>query len=362
MRNAGEELTDNITHTGGGVTQFVVGTCTDVTLRIATTQSTSSGADFSFVLNDGGVMDPVTITVPGSVTATNTPNEFTFCMFQNEFTLTLDANAAGWTGTVQVLTIVEDNTIYVPANENWIIHGVLSSRSGMPVLLNARIHTGQRGAEPLWNGERGVGPSHASIVCRNFRFSGQVGVLDRWFEDRYMSTRVIDGDIAPRMGGAFFYEGFGGQVIMERMVFDHNLATSGGCMFFDGRMDLGFPSLDSTDIQIRSSFFWENWATFVGGVARFSDVAPLKLLVEDCVMVRNQGFLGNNMAAGFYASYPDGVAHTGRGWWKLLRSFTHQQGIVNYLSAYFFAVFPGNVRDESPDPIAGTDILCKLHL
>lgn len=359
VADIGEELTENITHAGGGVTQFVVGECTDITLRITTTQPTTSGADFSLILEDGGVMDPVTITVPGSVTAAEVAHEFTFCMFQNDFTLTLDADAAGWVGTVQVLTIVEDNTIYVPENENWIVQGLSSSRSGVPVVLNARIHTGQRGVEPLWDGERGVGISHANIVLRNFRFSGQVGALDKWFENRTLSTRKIAGDVAPRIGGAFFYEGFGGRVVMERMIFDHNLATSGACMFFDGRMDLGYPSLASTDIQVRSSFFWENWATWVGGVARISGVAPLKLVIEDCVMVRNQAFLANAVGAGWYADHPAGVTHTGRGWYKLLRTHTHQEETVNYLGAYVFSTFPGNVRDESEDPPAGTDVLCK---
>eukprot|EP01043_Picozoa_sp_COSAG02_P039792 COSAG02_NODE_3167_length_7243_cov_11.017495_8_plen_284_part_00 len=246
--------TDNITHVPGETTEIVVGECTDVTIRVVTTSPSAS--PFSIILNDGDHNGPFPpITVDGSVTAPEGEDVAIRCMFQNNFTLQLHG-ASSWAGTVQLLSVVDDNTVYVPPEENWIIHGGPSA-SGLPVLLDTRIQMGLRGHVP----ENTDTLSTGSIVLRYVRLTGQVGTLDRFIETKKYSSRKIGDDPAPRIGGAFCYEGIGGRLVFDRLVCDHNLATSGGCFMVDGRMDVD-QDLDGVDIQMKSSFFWENWATW----------------------------------------------------------------------------------------------------
>ena len=132
--------TANATHSAGATSSFVVGDCTDVTIRLVTTRSADSGsASMAWTMNDDDHMGPWIFTFP-SAAGTHVHE---ICSFDNEFTLTLEeAQRAGWEGHISVLSIVEDNTIYVPADQNLIIQGTVSN--GLPVSLDARISSGQR--------------------------------------------------------------------------------------------------------------------------------------------------------------------------------------------------------------------------
>ena len=204
-------------------------------------------------------------------------------MYKNNFEL-IRESGNGWQGTVSVISYVQDNTIYIP-NENWIIQG--ANINNIPVTLNARLSAGFRRCpaqdvfpisavadNPTTADDDNDCLSHANIVLRNVRISGQVGTLDIFSQTRTMSTQTIGNDPAPRLGGAFYYEGFGSRVIIDRAVFDHNLATSGGALMVDGRMDAqsksaidhqedGVPQTQLTNVTILNSFFFKNWATWV---------------------------------------------------------------------------------------------------
>merc|ERR1711969_498154 len=67
----------------GGTTPFVIGECTDALIRVTTTSAGDSSTTWS--LDDGGHNGPWTFEVPGGVGV----EVFESCMFDNEFTLTL---------------------------------------------------------------------------------------------------------------------------------------------------------------------------------------------------------------------------------------------------------------------------------
>lgn len=289
--------TDNVTRMGpGGVTAFYVGECTDVRIRLKTTRPANEPVTWAL---DDGHNDILRFTFPARSSETGGPTdctdtgcewvdggyEFEFCMYQNNFNLTRETGD-GWQGDVSVMSYVQDNSIYIPNEENWIIHG--ANVNNIPVTLQARLSTGFRRCP-----EQGVFPisipvadnetsadddgdclSQANIVLRNVRLSGQVGTLDKFSQTRTMSTATIGNDPAPRVGGAFYYEGFGSTVIIDRAVFDHNLATSGAALMVDGRMEeqskfamnhqeSGMPGTQVTNLTIANSFFFRNWATWV---------------------------------------------------------------------------------------------------
>ena len=59
------------------------------------------------------------------------------------------------------------NTITIPNDENWIVQGIVDPASGLPSSLNGRLKSGSA-----------VDRSHANIVLRHLRMSGQVASLD----------------------------------------------------------------------------------------------------------------------------------------------------------------------------------------
>ena len=93
-------------------------------------------------------------------------------MFSNDFTLTQTSGSAGWAGSVSVVGFVDFfNTITIPNDESWIIHGTMVD--GLPPHLEARLTSGTPDAV-----------SHANIVLRNLRFTEQKTPLDK-----YVATR-----------------------------------------------------------------------------------------------------------------------------------------------------------------------------
>ena len=89
--------------------------------------------------------------------------EMTSCMFDNTYTVGY-SGGVGWQGTVEAVSWVSDNSIEIPREENWILHGAMLD-NGLPPILDARLTSGSN----TW-------PSSASVVMRRLRISGQVGV------------------------------------------------------------------------------------------------------------------------------------------------------------------------------------------
>ena len=106
-------------------------------------------------------------------------------MFDNEFTL---VGGAGWRGSVEGVGFLRyHNTIEVPNEEKWIVQGIVDAATGLPSSLDGRLSSG---TPPE--------PSHADIVLRDIRFTGQVAPLDphaQWREDQSLKS----------FGGAFHY-------------------------------------------------------------------------------------------------------------------------------------------------------------
>eukprot|EP01045_Picozoa_sp_COSAG04_P011205 COSAG04_NODE_715_length_10861_cov_4.115406_5_plen_500_part_00 len=143
----------------GGQTPFVIGECTDVLIRVTTTSS--GGGSVTWSLDDGGHNGPWTFESSEAV------HEFETCQFANDFTLTRQPGSS-WEGTVEVMGFVHyHNTITIPTNENWIVQGIVDPASGLPASLNARFKSGTA-----------FDRSHAGIVLRHLRISGQVAPVD----------------------------------------------------------------------------------------------------------------------------------------------------------------------------------------
>ena len=190
----------------GGTTSFVVGMCTDVLIRVETLQP---GQGASWSLDDGGHNGPWSFDAPDDV---NGMVEYETCMFNNDFTLT-QVGGSDWQGSVEVVGFVHyHNTITIPNNENWIVQGIVDPATGLPSSLDGRIKSGTA-----------VDRSHANIVMRHVRLSGQVAPADVNVLPR---PEVIAGQT--HFGGAFDYDGGGEgpddlvQIKFIGMVFDHN--------------------------------------------------------------------------------------------------------------------------------------------
>ena len=229
--------TDNATYSAGATSSFVVGDCTDITIRLVTTRSAdSSSASMNWTMDDNGHNGPWNFTFPSAAGT----HEHEICSFDNEFTLTLVTQRAGWEGNISVLSIVEDNTIYVPADQNLIIQGIVSN--GLPVSLDARISSGQRettvgGPSNLSHANSKTRKSNTSATCitefvclcsctaqlsnqwprshlrqgvyyadcqHPVRVARNAHVL-RHIDSHETRGRVVknSGDPAPRLGGAF---------------------------------------------------------------------------------------------------------------------------------------------------------------
>ena len=143
----------------GGTTSFVVGECVDALIRVTTT---SAGGSMTWSLDDDGHNGPWTFETSGAGVEVHES-----CMFDNEYTLTRQGGSS-WQGFVEVVGFIHyHNTITIPNDENWIVQGVISPTTGLPAKLDGRLSSGT--AHDL---------SHANIVLRHIRFTGQVAPLD----------------------------------------------------------------------------------------------------------------------------------------------------------------------------------------
>eukprot|EP01045_Picozoa_sp_COSAG04_P020661 COSAG04_NODE_2139_length_4717_cov_1.826981_1_plen_493_part_00 len=198
----------------GGTTAFVVGECVDVLIRVTTTSA--GGEPVRWTLDDGGHNGPWQFVSAGEV------HEEETCMHDNEFSLTnLDAPAS-WQGSVEVVGFIHyHNTITIPSDENWIVQGVVDSDSGLPSNLDGRLKSGTA-----------VERSHANIVLRHVRISGQVAPVDANLMPRTDKHMQLWGRSPYGAGGAFEYDGGSSdpsnlaKIVLVESVFDHNSASS----------------------------------------------------------------------------------------------------------------------------------------
>ena len=124
-----------------------------------------------------------------------------------------------WEGSVEVAGFIHyHNTITIPNDENWIVQGIVDPVSGLPSSLDGRLKSGTA-----------VDRSHANIVLRHLRFSGQVAPVDV----NVIGRQEYIAGLTSGFGGAFEYDGGSAdpsnlvQIVFIGLVFDHNSAT--GC-------------------------------------------------------------------------------------------------------------------------------------
>ena len=160
-------------------------------------------------------------------------------MFDNEFTL-VRQGGAGWQGSVEVVGFIHyHNTIEIPTEESWIIQGTVDPATGLPASLDGRLSSGTP-----------YTPSHANVVLRYVRFTGQVAPVDPYPEGHPYAGFAVPNQAlggvrenlsldCPRCGRlaysatspqAFQYTGGSAnpsdlvRLIFERAIFDHNTA------------------------------------------------------------------------------------------------------------------------------------------
>eukprot|EP01045_Picozoa_sp_COSAG04_P010948 COSAG04_NODE_689_length_11142_cov_6.664041_7_plen_583_part_00 len=193
-----------------GTTAFVVGECTDVLIRVTTTSA--GGESVSWSLDDGGHNGPWLFDSVEAVYEQET------CMFDNDFTLTKLSAPASWQGSVEVVGFIHyHNTITIPNDENWIVQGIVHPVSGLPSSMDARLKSGTA-----------IDRSHANIILRNLRISGQVAPV----EVNAIPRATAFAGMTDGYGGAFEYDGGSSdpsnlvQIVFDQIVFDHNAAGS----------------------------------------------------------------------------------------------------------------------------------------
>ena len=133
----------NFTHDPGdpdGTYSFVIGDCTDTIVRVQTTGGSSEV--ITWQIDDGAHNGPWRFDTQGTAGV----YEHRSCMFDNSFTLSRHLGGADWTGTVSVVSTVEDKTIVIPPNENWILQG--AEVNGVPTVLDARLKSGEAYPSP----------------------------------------------------------------------------------------------------------------------------------------------------------------------------------------------------------------------
>ena len=134
---------------------------------------------------------------------------------RDRLTPTVAANSASWQGSVEVSGFIHyHNTITIPNDENWIVQGRVDPASGLPSSIDGRLKSGTA-----------VDRSHANIVLRHLRFTGQVAAVDV-----NPLPRPEQHAAQTQFGGAFEYDGGSAdpsnlvQIVFIGLVFDHNSA------------------------------------------------------------------------------------------------------------------------------------------
>ena len=182
------------------------------------------------------------------------------------------------------------NTVTIPANENWIIHGGIDLSTGLPFLLDARLKSGTA-----------IARSRASIVLRRVRISNQVAPADSNLIGRvgmYAGTGSY--------GGAFEYDGGGDddersnlpKLAFIDVVFDHNSASQGGgAVSIEGRaaqtgLDPSSQIWESgAAVTFQGCVFFRNYCETYAGALAIHDVWPLDGLIDSTDFVQNEGKL-----------------------------------------------------------------------
>ena len=219
-----------------------------------------------------------------------------------------------------------NNTVTIPNNENWIVHGNVDPTTGLPVSLDARLSSGT----PL-------NRSHANIVVRFVRFTGQTAPIAD--QSRLIGHGIWWADQGS-YGGAFRYEGGSSdhenpvRLTFDHAVFDHNAAHAGGggAVAINGRA--GLNSSDSS-AQNWDSAIAANWSSCVffrnfggerGGALLATNVWPMTFAFTDSTFIQNQA--GNAGAHdGYYWDSLVGLGHDVRqGFTSLVYTRTSYDG------------------------------------
>ena len=157
-------------------------------------------------------------------------------------------------------------------------------------------------------------------MLRDIRFTAQLSPIDAHNEWRFFDYH---GAPNPRRGGAIQYTGGSSdpsnlvRLIFERLIFDHNLADSGGAIYVDGRAGQPVPAQPSRQnwessvaLTMRSCTMFRNFGLTGGGLYTI-DVWPMVFSFEDVAFVENEaamsqddchyltGFPGTQRRSGF---------------------------------------------------------------
>eukprot|EP01045_Picozoa_sp_COSAG04_P005864 COSAG04_NODE_279_length_18210_cov_5.657225_1_plen_1569_part_10 len=324
----------------GGTTSFVVGECVDVLIRVTTTSA--GGESVSWSLDDGGHNGPWLFDSVGAVYEQET------CMFDNDFTLTKLSAAASWQGSVKVSGFIRyHNTITIPSDENWIVQGRIDPVSGLPSGLDARLKSGTA-----------IDRSHASIVLRQLRISGQVAPVDA---NQIPRAEGHTGGF----GGALEYDGGGNdpsnlpKLVFIELILDHNSASSrGGAVMIDGRaarqasLDESVQNWDSgIEVTMRRCTYFRNHSpSFAGGLAVIN-VWPLTLLSEDVDFIQNEALVYQQ---DYYKWFARSGPEPKTGLTSISHTRTHYDGGHKSAGIFSYAVPTGiwiTPLDSEPDAV-----------
>jgi hypothetical protein len=200
-----------------------------------------------------------------------------------------NAATGGWPAALLAQKKVwsdSNNTIVVPNDENWIIHGALGP-DGVPVKLDVRLSSGTA-----------ADFSEASIVVRYVRFSGQSAPIDpyvaaRTYELGQLHNPNFGGDEF-RFGGAFSYEGGGlnpevhtPKLVFEHVVFDRNRAVVAAAVWIAGRVH----TMSSLDLVVDDCLFFRNVAAWILGALTVMNTMPATHLVNNTQFSQNSAFM-----------------------------------------------------------------------
>eukprot|EP01046_Picozoa_sp_COSAG06_P017088 COSAG06_NODE_1150_length_10499_cov_45.337115_1_plen_1808_part_00 len=324
-------------HTGaGGTTDFVIGECTDILLRVNTT--TASAGPVTWRLDDGGHNGPWDFSVPTEIGV----HEIESCMFDNEYTL-VRRDGSGWQGSIEVVGFVHyHNTIEIPHGENWIIQGGIDVSTGVQASLDARLSSGTP-----------YTPSQSSIILRDMRFSGQTAPV--YQHQEWLSAALV-GQGSGRLGGAFMYIGGSDdpsnlpQLLFERVIFDHNFASVGPSIFIDGRS--GTPKAtdpsqtnwnSGISLTMRGCTLFRNKAETCANVF-LTDIWPYQIVYEDVDHIQNDAvFLKHEFIYQAALTQPGGRRRTGESFLRQTRCHFDggfSEGLIS-VGASMYAAYEG---------------------
>jgi hypothetical protein len=263
-------------HSGsGGKTNFTIGTCSNILVRINTTQAGTKAA--AWVVNDGGHNGPWTFTSPSTASIF----ERALCLYDNDFTVE-HRLSSDWHGSVSVVRFIDfRSTILVPSDQNWIIQG--SSQKVLPVRLDARFQTGTP-----------TDPSEASLIVRRVRFTGRSAPVD--IEPAHLSWTFRGFDkTTVRCGGVLLYEGGGRNpadlptILFEQTVFDHNDADSDTIL----RLVSGEDAVRGISITFDGCLTFRNFAKYQTASAGFTmNMWPFRMLMRNVDHIDNDAGWG----------------------------------------------------------------------